>query len=70
MELSTLFIDEGFGSLDNHTLDSAMDVLMKLHDSGRTVGVITHVEAMQQQLPVGIRINKTNNGSTLEMNPH
>jgi exonuclease SbcC len=70
MELSTLFIDEGFGSLDSHTLDSAMDVLMKLHDSGRTVGVITHVEAMQQQLPVGIRINKTNSGSTLEMSPH
>lgn len=67
MELSTLFIDEGFGSLDAHTLDAAIDVLLKLHDTGRTVGVITHVDAMQQQLQVGIRINKTNSGSTLEL---
>lgn len=67
MELSALFIDEGFGSLDGDALDSAMDVLLRLHDSGRTVGVITHVETMQQQLPVGIRINKTSTGSTLDV---
>jgi exonuclease SbcC len=67
MELSALFIDEGFGSLDGDTLDAAIDVLMKLHDTGRTVGVITHVEAMQQQLPIGIRISKSNKGSTLEV---
>ncbi len=67
MELSALFIDEGFGSLDGETLDAAIDVLLKLHDTGRTVGVITHVEAMQQQLPIGIRITKTNKGSSLEV---
>jgi exonuclease SbcC len=67
MELSALFIDEGFGGLDADTLDTAMDVLLKLHNTGRTVGVITHVEAMQQQLPVGIRINKTPSGSTIDV---
>lgn len=68
MELSALFIDEGFGSLDADTLEAAMDVLMKLQDTGRTIGVITHVEAMQQQLPVGIRIEKsTKTGSTLRV---
>ncbi len=68
MELSALFIDEGFGSLDADTLEAAMDVLMKLQDTGRTIGVITHVEAMQQQLPVGIRIEKsTTTGSTLRV---
>jgi exonuclease SbcC len=67
MELSTLFIDEGFGSLDGNTLDTAMDVLTKLQDSGRTVGIISHVEAMQDRLPTGLRVNKTNSGSTLEV---
>jgi len=36
-------------------------------DIGRTVGLITHVESMQDRLPIGIRINKTNSGSTLEL---
>ena len=56
MELSSLFIDEGFGSLDGETLDTAIEVLRALQDSGRSVGVISHVEAMQHDLPVGIRV--------------
>jgi exonuclease SbcC len=67
MQLSTLFIDEGFGSLDSETLEQATSVLTKLQDIGRTVGLITHVESMQERLPIGIRINKTNSGSTLEL---
>jgi exonuclease SbcC len=67
MQLSTLFIDEGFGSLDSETLEQATSVLTKLQDIGRTVGLITHVESMQDRLPIGIRINKTNSGSTLEL---
>jgi exonuclease SbcC len=67
MQLSTLFIDEGFGSLDSETLEQATSVLTKLQDIGRTVGLITHVELMQERLPIGIRINKTNSGSTLEL---
>ena len=67
MQLSTLFIDGDFGSLDSETLEQATSVLTKLQDIGRTVGLITHVELMVEQLPIGIRIEKTNNGSTLAL---
>jgi exonuclease SbcC len=67
IELPCLFIDEGFGSLDLESLDRAIEVLGKIHAAGRTVGIITHVETMQQQLPIGIRVDKTDRGSTLEV---
>ncbi|WP_308491788.1 SMC family ATPase [Microbacterium terrisoli] len=51
IRLDTLFIDEGFGSLDPETLDLAMRTLDELRQGGRTVGVISHVEAMKEQLP-------------------
>jgi exonuclease SbcC len=66
IKIPCLFIDEGFGSLDQETLESAMDALLKLQHSGRTVGVITHVETMQRQLPIGIRVVKSDAGSRLE----
>ena len=66
IKIPSLFIDEGFGSLDRETLESAMDALLKLQNSGRTVGVITHVETMQDQLPIGIRVIKSDQGSKLE----
>jgi exonuclease SbcC len=66
IKIPCLFIDEGFGSLDQETLESAMDALLKLQHSGRTVGVITHVETMQDQLPIGIRVIKSDTGSRLE----
>jgi len=66
IKIPCLFIDEGFGSLDQETLESAMDALLKLQHSGRTVGVVTHVETMQRQLPIGIRVIKTDAGSRLE----
>jgi len=67
IELPCLFIDEGFGGLDLESLDIAIEVLAKIQAAGRTVGIITHVEAMQQQLPIGIRVNKTDRGSWLEV---
>ena len=67
LELSSLFIDEGFGSLDGETLDAAIDALRSLYDSGRTVGVITHVDAMQQELQVGLQVYSSQSGSTLKM---
>lgn len=51
LRLDTLFIDEGFGSLDAETLELAMNTLDELRQGGRTVGVISHVEAMKDQLP-------------------
>jgi exonuclease SbcC len=62
-----LFVDEGFGSLDPAALDQAVDALHQIHASGRMVGVITHVEAMKQQLPTGIEVipRSDGRGSTL-----
>jgi exonuclease SbcC len=69
VQLGTLFIDEGFGSLDGDALNNAIDVLHNLQNTGRTVGVITHVEEMKSGLSVGIRVDKTRNGSTVELRP-
>ena len=62
-----LFVDEGFGSLDPDALDQAVDALHHIHASGRMVGVITHVEAMKQQLPTGVEVvvRRDGRGSTL-----
>ncbi|MGF6824083.1 exonuclease SbcC [Microbacterium sp. ZKA21] len=60
--LDTLFIDEGFGSLDADTLDIAMRTLDELRAGGRTVGVISHVEAMQEQIPAQLRVEQTESG--------
>lgn len=62
MRLDTLFIDEGFGSLDAETLELAMSVLDELRAGGRTVGVISHVEAMKDQLPAQLTIEATPQG--------
>jgi exonuclease SbcC len=66
IKLPCLFIDEGFGSLDRETLSCATEVLKTLQGSGRTIGVITHVDAMHEDLHPGIRVIKTDSGSRLE----
>ncbi|MDN3311227.1 SMC family ATPase [Microbacterium oryzae] len=60
--LDTLFIDEGFGSLDSETLETAMRTLDGLRAGGRTVGVISHVEAMKEQIPAQLRVDRTPQG--------
>ncbi|CAO97596.1 AAA family ATPase [Erwinia tasmaniensis] len=58
--IESLFLDEGFGTLDAQTLDSALDALDALNASGKTIGVISHVEAMKERIPVQIRVRKIN----------
>ncbi len=58
----TLFIDEGFGSLDAESLDLAVDALETLRSQGRTVGVISHVEAMKDRIAVQVRVWKAGAG--------
>lgn len=65
IRLDTLFIDEGFGSLDGDTLDVAMRTLDELRQGGRTVGVISHVEAMQEQIPAQLRVRATSEGPSV-----
>ena len=69
IEIDSLFIDEGFGSLDRSTLDTAVDVLQKLQKGGRTVGVISHVEQMHEELDIGISVSPGARGSTLVVMP-
>lgn len=64
VRLDTLFIDEGFGSLDAETLDTAMHTLEELHSGGRTVGVISHVEAMHERIPHQLRVAIDQDGSS------
>lgn len=56
VSLETLFVDEGFGSLDADTLEHAMAVLDDLRAGGRSVGVISHVQQMQERIPARIRV--------------
>ena len=62
VKLDTLFIDEGFGSLDDDTLDLAMRTLDELRQGGRTVGLISHVAAMKEQLPAQLVVEATPQG--------
>lgn len=58
--IDSLFLDEGFGTLDSETLDTALDALDALNASGKTIGVISHVEAMKERIPVQIKVKKIN----------
>ncbi|WP_167043475.1 SMC family ATPase [Salinibacterium sp. ZJ454] len=60
--LDTLFVDEGFGSLDGETLEIAMSTLDSLRAGGRTIGLISHVEAMKEQIPAKLKISVTDAG--------
>jgi exonuclease SbcC len=62
MKVESLFIDEGFGSLDPATLNIAMDALDRLQNQGRKVGVISHVQEMNERIGTRIRVNKLSNG--------
>jgi len=62
MKVESLFIDEGFGSLDPNTLNVAMDALERLHNQGRKVGVISHVQEMTERIPVQIKVSKQQSG--------
>lgn len=64
-DLDTLFVDEGFGSLDADTLDDVMDTLDTLRDGGRVVGVVSHVAEMRDRIPTQLLVSKDRKGSTL-----
>jgi exonuclease SbcC len=65
--LDTIFIDEGFGSLDSDTLDLVMATLDELRAGGRVVGVVSHVDEMRQRIPSRLRVRKDAAGSTVEI---
>jgi len=64
MNVESLFIDEGFGSLDIDTLRVAMDALERLQTQGRKIGVISHVAEMTERITAQVRVVKTSNGKS------
>ncbi|GAB3566801.1 SMC family ATPase [Amycolatopsis endophytica] len=65
--LDTLFVDEGFGTLDSETLDVVMNILDELRAGGRVVGLVSHVEELRQRIPTRLRVRKSRTGSSLEL---
>ncbi len=62
LELGTLFIDEGFGSLSEETLSEVIDVLEELRSAERIIGIISHVEGMKTQIPLRIEVRASDEG--------
>ncbi|MGL3805988.1 AAA family ATPase [Paeniglutamicibacter sp. R2-26] len=67
IDIETLFVDEGFGSLDPETLEQVMDALEALRSGGRVIGVVSHVADMKQRITTRLNVHKGRNGSTVSM---
>lgn len=63
VRVDTLFVDEGFGTLDSDSLDMAIQTLLDLHKNGRMVGIISHVDELKTRIPSHIVVEKTSAGS-------
>jgi exonuclease SbcC len=62
VQISSLFIDEGFGTLDENSLDLAISTLENLQSTGKTIGVISHVPALKERIGVRIQVHKNSDG--------
>ena len=67
VKLSSLFIDEGFGTLDPESLDAAAGAIENLPTAGRMVGIITHIEELSGRLPARIKVEKHVSGSHIQI---
>lgn len=65
--LDTLFIDEGFGSLDEQTLDEVLDVLDALRERDRSVGIVSHVADLRRRIPTQLEVLKDRSGSSVRL---
>ena len=65
IEMNTMFIDEGFGSLDADSLRTAMEALEQLQMQGRKIGVISHVQEMSERISVQVQVHKKINGKSV-----
>jgi len=66
--VDAMFIDEGFGNLDDDSLDSAMNAIMMLGQNNKIIGIISHVNELKQRIDKKIIVKKTNSGSSIEIN--
>ncbi|HIQ06926.1 MAG TPA: SMC family ATPase, partial [Thiotrichaceae bacterium] len=67
IQLDTLFIDEGFGSLDAESLNSAIQTMIELRNTGRIVGIISHVQALKEQIETRIDVQVALSGSRIQV---
>lgn len=67
VEIDTLFVDEGFGSLDEETLEEVMDTIDGLRERGRVIGLVSHVHEMKTRIPHQIHVHRSPRGSTLSV---
>lgn len=67
IELNTLFIDEGFGSLDSESLDQALSVLLDLKNDNKVIGIISHVRELKERISTQIVVEKSHRGSLLHI---
>lgn len=67
VEVNTLFIDEGFGTLDSDSLDQAIQVLMELNQTGRLIGIISHVDELKSRIQSKMIVEKVQEGSHVEL---
>ncbi|WP_250657109.1 AAA family ATPase [Alkalimarinus coralli] len=67
IKLETLFIDEGFGSLDQESLDLAIKTLIDLQSSGRMIGIISHVSELREQMALRIDVHSSSSGSRITL---
>ena len=69
MQIDTLFLDEGFGTLDEETLDSALETLAQLRTHGKHIGIISHVAALTERIATRIQITPQNGGNSIISGP-
>ncbi|HYS81112.1 MAG TPA: SbcC/MukB-like Walker B domain-containing protein, partial [Anaeromyxobacteraceae bacterium] len=69
LRLDALFVDEGFGSLDEETLDDALRALEELRESGRLVGIISHVPELRRRIGARIEVRRGTEGSSVSVHP-
>lgn len=67
VQMDALFVDEGFGTLDKKSIESAMDILINLSGTSKLVGIISHREELMENIPQQIRIKKTKKGSQIDI---
>ena len=69
IRIDSLFLDEGFGTLDSESLQFIMHALGKLHRDGKTVGIISHVSGLSEEIPCILRITRTGGGRSVISGP-
>ena len=67
VQMDELFVDEGFGTLDRQSIENALDILLSLSGANKLVGIISHREELVENIPQQIRVRKSKNGSSIEI---